>query len=106
MQPQPLPLSDDELAVLRQLAAPIDDDLRQAFLTAVAVELRRYRPEPALARCIGPRRFGDRVRITRGVFAGQLALFDGMRARERVEVLLQILGRVELPKGDIVSAQG
>ena len=45
MQPQPLPLSDDELAVLRQLAAPIDDDLRQAFLTAVAVELRRYRPE-------------------------------------------------------------
>ena len=42
---------------------------------------------------------GDRVRITRGVFAGQLALFDGMRAHERVEVLLQILGRVELPKG-------
>ena len=45
MQPHPVPLSDDELAVLRQLAAPIDNDLRQAFLTAVALELRRYAPE-------------------------------------------------------------
>jgi transcription antitermination factor NusG len=49
---------------------------------------------------------GDRVRITRGIFAGQLAPFDGMRPRERVAVLLQLLGPVELPKGDIVSAQG
>jgi transcription antitermination factor NusG len=46
-------------------------------------------------------RRGDQVRITRGVFAGQLALFDGMRPHERVAVLLQLLGRVELPKGDI-----
>jgi hypothetical protein len=48
----------------------------------------------------------DRVRITRGIFAGHLALFDGMRAHERVAVLLSLLGRVELPKGDIVSARG
>jgi transcriptional antiterminator RfaH len=47
-------------------------------------------------------RRGDQVRITRGVLAGQLALFDGMRPHERVAVLLQLLGRVELPKGDIV----
>jgi transcriptional antiterminator RfaH len=46
-------------------------------------------------------RRGDKVRITRGIFTGQLALFDGMRPHERVAVLLQLLGRVELPKGDI-----
>jgi transcription antitermination factor NusG len=47
---------------------------------------------------------GERVRIVHGIFAGQLAPFDGMRPRERVAVLLQLLGPVELPKDDIVSA--
>jgi hypothetical protein len=47
---------------------------------------------------------GDQVRITRGLFAGQLALFEGMRGHERVAVLLALLGRVELQKGDIVGA--
>jgi hypothetical protein len=37
-------------------------------------------------------RHGDPVRITRGVFTGQLAVFDGMRSHERVAVLLQMLG--------------
>jgi hypothetical protein len=47
---QPLSLSDAELDCLTRLAAPIDADLRQAFLTAVAGELRRcYQPE-----AIGP----------------------------------------------------
>jgi transcriptional antiterminator RfaH len=46
---------------------------------------------------------GDTVRITRGVFTGQLALFEGQRPRERVAVLLQLLGRVELPNGDIAA---
>jgi transcriptional antiterminator RfaH len=46
-------------------------------------------------------RRGDKVRITRGVFIGQLGLYDGMRSHERVAVLLQLLGRVELPKGDL-----
>ena len=59
MQPHPVPLFDDELAVLRQLAAPIDNDLRQAFLTAVAIELRRYQPED-----IGP---GLVSRVARGL---------------------------------------
>jgi hypothetical protein len=30
---------------------------------------------------------GERVRIVHGIFAGQLAPFDGMRPRERVAVL-------------------
>jgi transcriptional antiterminator RfaH len=54
-------------------------------------------PRPGL-RC------GDQVRITRGLFVGQLAVFDGMRPHERVAVLLQLLGRVELPKGYITAA--
>ena len=46
---------------------------------------------------------GDRVRITRGIFAGRLGLYAGQRPHERVAVLLQILGRVELPKADIAG---
>jgi transcription antitermination factor NusG len=46
---------------------------------------------------------GDAVRITRGVFTGRLALFDGKRSHERVALLLKLLGRVELPKGDIAA---
>jgi transcription antitermination factor NusG len=49
-------------------------------------------------------RRSDTVRITRGVFGGQLAVFDGMRPRERVAVLLQLLGCVELAKADIALA--
>ena len=55
-------------------------------------------PPPGLRR-------GDRVRITRGVFAGQLGLYAGMRGHERVVVLLAVLGGVELPKGDIEGAR-
>jgi hypothetical protein len=46
---------------------------------------------------------GDTVRISRGFFVGQLAVFDGMRPHERVAVLLQLLGRVELPAGNIAA---
>jgi hypothetical protein len=46
---------------------------------------------------------GDTVRITRGIFTRQLALFEGQRSHERVAVLLQLLGRVELPKGDVAA---
>lgn len=56
-----------------------------------------------------PKRFkqGDRVAIARGSFRGHLALFDGQSARDRVFVLLQLLGRqtrVELAFGDIAPA--
>jgi transcriptional antiterminator RfaH len=40
---------------------------------------------------------GDQVRVIRGVFAGWRCT---LAAHERVAVLLQLLGRVELPKGD------
>lgn len=35
---------------------------------------------------------GDRVRVTCGPFAGHVGLYAGMKPRERVEVLLAILG--------------
>jgi transcriptional antiterminator RfaH len=54
-------------------------------------------PPPSLRR-------GDRVRVLRGPFSGHLAIFADMKPRERVEVLLQLLGgeqRVTLSKGDV-----
>ena len=54
-------------------------------------------PKPGLQR-------GDRVRITRGPLEHRLAVYEGMKSRERVEVLLTMLGslqRVELPQRDI-----
>ena len=47
---------------------------------------------------------GDRVRILRGPFSGRLALFADMKPRERVEVLLRLLGgdrHVTLARQDI-----
>ena len=52
-------------------------------------------------------KLGDRVRVLHGPLAGQLGLFAGMRAHERVLVLLALLGgqqRVELPKDSIEAA--
>jgi transcriptional antiterminator RfaH len=40
-------------------------------------------------------KFGDRVRVLHGPFAGHLALFEGMKPRERVEVLLELLGSLQ-----------
>jgi transcriptional antiterminator RfaH len=44
---------------------------------------------------------GTRVRIVRGPLAECFGLYQGMRPHERVLVLLGLLGRVELPRGDI-----
>jgi transcriptional antiterminator RfaH len=47
---------------------------------------------------------GDKVRVMHGSLNGSIAIFDGMRPRERVAILLTMLGgqqRVELPKRDI-----
>jgi transcriptional antiterminator RfaH len=55
-------------------------------------------PKPA------PLRRGARVRILRGPFTSHLAIFADMRPRQRVEILLQLLGgeqRVTLAKNDI-----
>jgi transcriptional antiterminator RfaH len=44
---------------------------------------------------------GDRVRITTGPLTGFSGLVAGMRPHQRVEVLLQLLGRVEMPAVDV-----
>jgi transcription antitermination factor NusG len=47
---------------------------------------------------------GDRVRILRGPFADRLAIFHDTKPRERVEILLMLLGseqRTVLPRADI-----
>jgi transcription antitermination factor NusG len=49
-------------------------------------------------------RRGDQVRVVTGPFTGHLAIFAGMKPRERVEVLLTLLGslqRVELARCDV-----
>jgi transcriptional antiterminator RfaH len=49
---------------------------------------------------------GERVRVLAGVFAENLGLFDGMADRDRVAILLDLLGRkvrVSL-KADLVTA--
>ena len=55
-----------------------------------------------------PLRRDARVRILRGPFTGHLAIFADVRPRERVEILLQLLGgeqRVTLAKKDIEVAR-
>ena len=47
---------------------------------------------------------GDRLRVLHGPFAGHVGVYAGMKPRQRVEVLLQLLGgtqRVTMPHGDI-----
>jgi transcriptional antiterminator RfaH len=51
-----------------------------------------------------PLRPGDAVRVLRGPFVGHLAIYAGMKPRERIEVLLALLGgrqRVTLARGDV-----
>jgi transcriptional antiterminator RfaH len=49
---------------------------------------------------------GDRVRVTRGPLVGLTGLYQGMNGRQRVDILLSILGgacRVTLAKSDVVA---
>ena len=49
---------------------------------------------------------GDRVRIVRGSFRDQIAVYEGMSGKERQRVLLEFLGRqvrVELDPDDFVA---
>jgi hypothetical protein len=46
---------------------------------------------------------GDRLQIIQGAFAGQICLLEGMPSRQRIEVLLALLGaqrRVSLARAD------
>ncbi len=50
---------------------------------------------------------GERVRVVDGVFADNLGLFEGMADRERVAILLDLLGRkvrILLDEGAITAA--
>ena len=72
---------------------------------AVLDEIRR-REVGGLIELVPPAslRRGVRVRILRGPFSDHLAIFADMRPRQRVEILLQLLGgeqRVTLAKKDI-----
>jgi transcriptional antiterminator RfaH len=72
----------------------------------VITELRKRAGEDGLIDLPkGPAlRRGARVRVLAGPFAGRLAIFADMKPRERVEILLQLLGgeqRVTLAKKDI-----
>jgi transcriptional antiterminator RfaH len=49
---------------------------------------------------------GDAVRITGGAFAGLTGLVSGMKANERVELLLGLLGRLTLPVADVERVGG
>jgi transcriptional antiterminator RfaH len=59
-----------------------------------------------------PRRLfkpGDRVRLLAGPFEGRLAIYAGMKPRERVEVLLRLLGseqRVIMAKQSVEAVDG
>jgi transcription antitermination factor NusG len=51
-------------------------------------------------------RTGDQVRVVGGPFEGHVGLYADMRAHERVEVLLTLLGshqRVTLPSKDVLT---
>src|SRR5262245_4419394 len=72
---------------------------------AVIAELRG-RERDGLIELPKPRvlQAGDSVRVLRGPFAGHLALYAGMQPRDRVAILLALLGgqmRVTLPKVDL-----
>jgi transcriptional antiterminator RfaH len=51
-------------------------------------------------------RVGDRVRVLGGPFKGHLGLYAGMKPRERIDILLQLLGgacRVTLARSDVAA---
>ena len=82
----------------------LDGDRPAKVPDKVITELKGRERNGLIELPVPPRfRRGDRVRITGGIFANQLALFDGMRPHERVAVLLAVLGRVELARGDIAG---
>jgi transcription antitermination factor NusG len=84
----------------------IMDGIRPAHVPDAVIAEIRSRERNGLVEL--PRRegfkVGDKVRVRAGPFTNHLALFQGQRPRERVEILLQLLGgvtRVELAESDI-----
>ena len=85
------------------VGAHIGEPARVPDLVIGALRARERKGLIVLPEKSGLRR-GDQVRITRGPMAERLAIYEGMKGRERVEVLLALLGsvqRVELARRDI-----
>jgi transcription antitermination factor NusG len=77
------------------------DGITPAVVPDTVVTSLKAREVNGLIELPSPPRFqrGDRVRVLHGPLAGQVGLFAGMKPRERVAVLLTLLGssrRVEL----------
>jgi len=86
--------------LLRQGEQPAK--LKESFVTA----LQRNERDGFVKLPKPPKRLnvGDSVRVLRGTFAGHVAIYDGMTAKERELVLLEFMGRkvsLELPPADI-----
>jgi transcription antitermination factor NusG len=86
----------------------IMDGMKPARVSDSVIEAIRQREVRGLVELPkAPLRRGARVRILRGPFRGHLAIYADMRPRQRVEVLLQLLGgahRVELARDHIACA--
>jgi transcription antitermination factor NusG len=72
-------------------------------LADAVVEAIRKREKAGLVVLPQPAGFhrGDRVKIVHGPLLGLEGLVEGLRPQQRCEVLLQLLGKVELSRGDI-----
>jgi transcription antitermination factor NusG len=68
--------------------------LRPAAVPDSVISALKARERGGLIELPRPPKFhpGDRLRVLHGPFIGQTGLYAGMRPRERVEVLLAILG--------------
>jgi transcription antitermination factor NusG len=78
-----------------------------AAVPDAVVDAIRKREHNGLVVLPSPReiRHGDRVRIVHGPLTGLEGLVEGLRPQRRVEILLAVLGRVELAKGDIAAVE-
>jgi transcriptional antiterminator RfaH len=82
----------------------LDGDRPAKVPDSVITELKG-RERNGLVELPVPRGFrrGDRVRIVHGPLSGLEGLVEGLRPQQRIEILLAVLGRVELAKGDVTS---
>jgi transcription antitermination factor NusG len=72
---------------------------------SIIIELRRRERNGVVKLAQPPRlRPGQRVKVVRGSFDGQVGLYEGMRGADRERVLLELLGRqvrIELASADV-----
>jgi transcription antitermination factor NusG len=77
-----------------RLADAIIDDLKSREVGGYIV-LPKHKPQPFMK--------GDAIKIIAGPLSGALALYEGMRSQDRVEVLLGLL-RINVVRGAIERA--